>query len=44
MRSKDSGVLLLSDDEKIMDRQPLEDGELIQSGMVISFPCHSASI
>jgi hypothetical protein len=44
LRTKDSSVLLLSDEEKIVDRQPLEDGETIQSGMIITFPCHSASV
>jgi hypothetical protein len=44
LRSKDSSVLLLSDEEKFVDCQPLEDGELIQSGMIITFPCHSASV
>jgi hypothetical protein len=44
LRTKDSSVLLLSDEENIVDRQPLEDGETIQLGMIITFPCHSASV
>jgi hypothetical protein len=25
-----------------MDRQPLKDGEVLKSGMIVSFPYHSA--
>jgi hypothetical protein len=38
LRSKDSSVLLLSDEEKFVDCQPLEDGELIQSVDLVYAP------
>jgi hypothetical protein len=40
----DSSVLLLFDQDRIVDRHRLEEGEMIQSSMVISFPCHKATL
>jgi hypothetical protein len=42
VRLGDSNLILLSDHGRIMDRQPLKEGETLKSGMIVSFPCHSA--
>jgi hypothetical protein len=40
----DASILLLSKDEKLVDHICAEEGEIIQSGRVISFPCHYAHV
>jgi hypothetical protein len=40
----DSCILLLSDHESVVDRTTVEEGEIIQSGMSISFTCPKAIV
>jgi hypothetical protein len=44
LKPLDASILLLSKDEKLVDRIRVEEGEFIQSGTVISFPCHCAHV
>jgi hypothetical protein len=44
LKQQDASILLLSKDERLVDRIHAEEGEFIQYGMVISFPCHFAHV
>jgi hypothetical protein len=44
LKQQDASILLLYKDERLVDRIRAEEGEFIQSGMVISFPCHCAHV
>jgi hypothetical protein len=44
LKHQDASILLLSKDERLVDRIHAGDGEIIQSGTVISFPYHCAHV